>query len=169
MKQKSKAKAASAPRKARAEPAEIVSATEAARMIDVTPRRLRQLVDEGHISRADRGRYVTMDVVHGYIRFLRDPRRAGDDDGRARLLALKADAQEAQLTRNLDQCMNANDAEQTFADILQVYECELSKIRLGKSVAKAVRAQIQHSLRRARNDFAAAMTDIRSGRGYKPG
>src|SRR6266540_1040900 len=43
-----------------------------AKFIDLTPRRLRQLVDEGVVPREERGRYNPFAVMVAYIRFLRD-------------------------------------------------------------------------------------------------
>jgi len=52
-----------------------VPATAAAALIKVTPRRLQQLVKEGWITRAGRGGYSVVGVVHGYIDFLQDEAR----------------------------------------------------------------------------------------------
>lgn len=49
-----------------------ISATEAALLLGLSTRWLRQLGAEGWIERTDRGRYSLVAVVHGYIRFLRD-------------------------------------------------------------------------------------------------
>jgi phage terminase Nu1 subunit (DNA packaging protein) len=43
-----------------------------AKMIDVSPRRLRQLVQEGIVPKAERGRYNPFAVNLAYIRYLRD-------------------------------------------------------------------------------------------------
>jgi hypothetical protein len=46
-----------------------------AKFIDLTPRRLRQLVDEGVVPREERGCYNPFAVMVAYIRFLRDRRK----------------------------------------------------------------------------------------------
>jgi len=42
-----------------------------AKFLDLTPRRLRQLVAEGIIPKTDRGRYPLVGAVQGYIKYLR--------------------------------------------------------------------------------------------------
>lgn len=52
---------------------DIISAPEAAELLMLgSVRRVQQLADEGYIKRLARGKYSRMDVVHGYIRFLKD-------------------------------------------------------------------------------------------------
>lgn len=57
-----------------------------ARILDMSPRRVGQLVSEGVLSREERGRYNPLKNVVAYVRYLRDrkPDNAGDDDGTAR-------------------------------------------------------------------------------------
>lgn len=50
-----------------------------AKFIDVSPRRLQQLVQEGVVPKADRGRYSPIAVNLAYIRYLRD--RGSVSDG----------------------------------------------------------------------------------------
>lgn len=49
-----------------------------ARLLEVTPRRLNQLANEGRIPRPNNGRYPLVGTVQGYIRFLKSSRRYGD-------------------------------------------------------------------------------------------
>ncbi len=42
------------------------------KLLDLTPQRIRQLVNEGVIPRAERGRYELVPAVRGYIKYLRD-------------------------------------------------------------------------------------------------
>jgi len=77
-----------------------------AKLLDLTPRRIRQLVDEGVIQRAEKGRYELVSSVRGYIRYLRD-RAIGTDAladesaraSRARLIKAQAEAQEMENAR----------------------------------------------------------------------
>ena len=52
-----------------------ISAGQAARLLDLTHERLRQLAAEGFIPKAERGRYPLVGVVQGYIKFLNDEER----------------------------------------------------------------------------------------------
>ena len=47
----------------------------AAKLLMVTPEWIRRLSKDGWIPKADRGRYRVVDVVQGYIRFLKDEAR----------------------------------------------------------------------------------------------
>ncbi len=72
-----------------------------AKLLDISPRRIRQLVDEGVIPREERGRYALVPAVRGYIQFLRE--RAvnadvgSDELGRHRARKLKAEAEQAEM------------------------------------------------------------------------
>ena len=50
-----------------------------AKLLDLTPRRVQHLANEGVIPRAEKGRYELVSAVRGYIRYLRD--RAMGRDG----------------------------------------------------------------------------------------
>ena len=71
------------------------------KLLDLSPRRIRQLVDEGVIPREERGRYALVPAVRGYITFLRE--RAvnadvgSDELGRHRARKLKAEAEQAEM------------------------------------------------------------------------
>ena len=72
-----------------------------AKLLDLSPRRIQQLVTEGVIPRAERGRYALVPAVRGYINFLRE--RAvnadvgSDDIGRHRARKLKAEADQLEM------------------------------------------------------------------------
>lgn len=71
-----------------ADDAKSIDTATAAALIDVTPRRLQQLVGEGYVKSAGRGRWSLVNVVQGYIRSLRDANkraaaRADEDEMRA--------------------------------------------------------------------------------------
>src|SRR3972149_9929233 len=71
------------------------------KLLDLTPRRVQHLANEGVIPKAEKGRYELVPAVRGYIRYLRD-RAIGADAlpdesaraSRARLLKAQAEAQE---------------------------------------------------------------------------
>ena len=72
-----------------------------ARLLVITPRRLQQLTKEGHIPKAERGRYELVPVVQAYIRYLRDRSVKGDvsddDYGSHKTRLVKAQADSAEL------------------------------------------------------------------------
>jgi hypothetical protein len=72
-----------------------------AKFIDLTPRRLRQLVDEGVVPREERGRYNPFAVTVAYIRFLRDrvqsPDASDSEFFTVKLAKLKAEREQIEL------------------------------------------------------------------------
>jgi phage terminase Nu1 subunit (DNA packaging protein) len=72
-----------------------------AKFIDISPRRLQQLVQEGIIPKEDRGRYSPIAVNLAYIRYLRDrvqsPAQSGNELAAAKLAKLKAEREQIEL------------------------------------------------------------------------
>jgi hypothetical protein len=72
-----------------------------AKFIDVSPRRLRQLVQEGIVPKHERGRYNPIEVNLAYIRFLRDrantPEWSDSEMFAAKLGKLKAERAQIQI------------------------------------------------------------------------
>ena len=65
-----------------------------AKLLDLTPRRVQHLANEGVIPRAEKGRYELVPAVRGYIRYLRD-RSIGRDGEQSSDIA----SERARLTR----------------------------------------------------------------------
>lgn len=172
LKQKPKAKAAGAARKARAATSKVVSAAEAARMIDVTTRRLSQLVNEGWIERTSRGRYDVTSTVHGYLRFLREAqRRSTADEERARLVAAKANLIKARFEREVSRLIETDAVAEVNANIIRIFSEELASVPgcvADKSVQKTIRRRIEYLLTRLEQDLAAGLEGLRAGQGYRP-
>ena len=77
----------------------------AAKLLMVTPEWVRRLTKDGWIAKTERGRYRVVDVVQGYIRFLKDEaRRATKTASHTRLQEIRARKEElavAQTEREL--------------------------------------------------------------------
>ncbi len=79
---------------------DLISTEIAARLIQVTPRRVRQLAKEGWFKAKSRDRWAIVEVVQGYIRFLKATAKraaAGDNrlrDARAREIELRVARQD---------------------------------------------------------------------------
>jgi phage terminase Nu1 subunit (DNA packaging protein) len=72
----------------------------AAKLLMVTPEWVRRLTKDGWISKADRGRYRVVDVVQGYIRFLRDEaRRSSKSAAHSRLQDIRARKEELNIAQ----------------------------------------------------------------------
>ena len=86
-----------------------------AKLLDLTERRVNQLVKEGVLPRAARGRYELVPVVRAYISYLRD-KAVNTDVGvfdypahRARLTSAKADMAEMEREQMKDNLIPADD------------------------------------------------------------
>lgn len=78
-----------------------ISTATIAKLLDLSPRRIQQLVDEGVVPREQRGRFALIPAVRGYIHFLRE--RAvnasadADSIGRHRSRKLKEEADQLEM------------------------------------------------------------------------
>jgi phage terminase Nu1 subunit (DNA packaging protein) len=96
-----------------------------AKLLDLTPRRVFQLTNEGVIPRAERGRYELVPAVRGYIRYLKD-RAIGADAlpdeaaraSRARLVRAQAEAQEMENSRNRGEMLPRETVRSAWADMV---------------------------------------------------
>jgi hypothetical protein len=70
-----------------------------ARLLGISPRRIRQLTAAGVIPRSSRGRYPLVGSIQGYVRLLRDRALGGDvgDSARERLRRARAELAEHEL------------------------------------------------------------------------
>jgi phage terminase Nu1 subunit (DNA packaging protein) len=74
-----------------------------AKLLLISERRVQQLVAEGHLPKAERGRYELVPCVQAYVRYLRDRAVVSDGTGggddKARLAKAKADIAEMEAQR----------------------------------------------------------------------
>ena len=95
-----------------------------AKLLLLTERRVQQLAKEGHIPRAERGRYELVPAVQGYIRYLRDRAINGDvgPDGeasdKARLMKARADIAEMEAQRLSEELVPVQEVERAAADMV---------------------------------------------------
>jgi len=94
------------------------------KLLDLTPQRVNQLVREGIIPKADRGRYELVPVVQAYIRYLRDRAIKGDVHGddysahRTRLIKARADLLEMEQAQIAGKLIPAEDVENAWIEVL---------------------------------------------------
>lgn len=112
-----------------------ISGSEAAKLLMLeSERRIQQLAADGYIERAERGRYFTVSVIQGYIRFLKDTARNNTENA-------SANRQRDARTREIEQRM-------ALADHRLV---ELSEV-------ESVLDEVAGILRAGFNGFPAQMT-----------
>jgi hypothetical protein len=68
-----------------------------ARVLDITPRRVQQLAEEGWIPKANHGQYLLVPSVRGYLRYLKSGRTLKEEQ--FRLTQLKREALEVRLAK----------------------------------------------------------------------
>lgn len=96
------------------------------KLLDLTPQRVAQLVNEGVIPRKERGRYELVPVVRGYIHYLRqralkgDAKATGDDyaSHRARLTKARADMAEMEREQMGNRLIPVHDVERAWCDVV---------------------------------------------------
>jgi phage terminase Nu1 subunit (DNA packaging protein) len=97
------------------------------KLLDLTPRRVQILANEGVIPRAEKGRYELVPAVRGYIRYLRD-RAIGADAlpdesaraSRARLIKAQAEAQEMENAKVRGELLPREPLEQALGAVFGV-------------------------------------------------
>lgn len=105
-----------------------INAQQAGLLVGVSPRRIQQLSKQSWIPRADRGRYLVRDVVHGYIKFLDDRRDRGEASGSATaLLDAKAQRIEKQNARTAERLMHFDEFAEAANELLEVLTAEFAK------------------------------------------
>jgi phage terminase Nu1 subunit (DNA packaging protein) len=96
-----------------------------AKLLDLTPRRVQQLSNEGVIPKAERGRYELVPAVQGYIKYLKERSIRADTSGddynahRTRLTKTRADLAEMEKAQIQEQLIPAADVEKAWIDVSQ--------------------------------------------------
>lgn len=67
------------------------------KFLNITARRVQQLAAEGHIPRAERGKYHLVGAIRGYLKFLQERVDGRGDDERQKLTRLQAEDLELRL------------------------------------------------------------------------
>jgi hypothetical protein len=96
-----------------------------AKFIDVTPRHLRRMVQEGIIPKHERGRYSPIAVNLAYIRYLRDrvnaPEQSSTEFFAAKLAKIRAEKEEIDLSMEIKRGLRIpiEDAEEVTNHVFQ--------------------------------------------------
>lgn len=149
-----------------------------AKLLDLTPRRVNQLVDEGVFPKAGRGTFELVPVVKGYIKHLRDRIAAGNEsDGytehRARLTKARADMAELERAQIIASLVPADDIEAAWSAVTAAMRSRLlaipskvaPRLMAMKTVNEAqelIRAEIFGALEELANVRVEVSTPLRS-------
>jgi len=145
-----------------------VTAGQAARLLMLTPRRLRQLAADGHIPAAVKGRYPLAPTVRGYLAFLRESiERAAENNAGAGLASAKEKEIRLRLRQREAQLIDAEDAEAFHRFSSDLHRAKLAG--LGKAVsrdpilANLIDQQLASALDRFDARFAEAFPKLKRG------
>ncbi len=144
-----------------------VTASDAARLLMVTPRRLRQLAADGHVPAAEKGRYPLVSTVRGYLNFIKQgsKARAADNAGAA-LADAKRRETELRNSRTAATLIETSAVEHFFVDTLSTLRAEtVASIQcLDKRIAPLALAAANRAFNRAEEKVAEAINNLRHGR-----
>ena len=143
-----------------------------ARRLDLSERRVQQLTQEGIIPKAERGRYVLTDAVHGYIRFLRHKTLKADsqdtqtnvislDEARRRKLSAEAELAELQLESERKNLVAAEQVEKVWAEIvgsvrskMLAVPSNISPLVIGENKIPVVKEIIENAILEGLNELS---------------
>lgn len=144
-----------------------ITAGQAARLLMLTPRRLRQLAAGGHIPTAVGGRYPLASVIRGYLAFLKASIERSADNPGAGLASAKEREIRLRLAQREATLIDATDAEAFHSFSSSLYRKELAG--LGASVSRdpilagQIDAALNAALDRFDARFAEALPRLKTG------
>ncbi len=149
----------------------LVPAATICTLLNLTERRVQQLVDEGIIIRPERGRYDLVRSVRGYVEWLqtravKGDAEAADDVEKAKLRKLTAEAElaEQKSAQIKGELVAASDVEREWASIFRQLRSSILAIpsRMGAALPHLTKHDIEvldRGLRRALTDLGTAPRD----------
>mgnify|MGYP003154446415 CR=1 FL=1 len=147
-----------------------------ASLLDISERRVTQLVNEGIIPKTDRGRYELFPVVQGYIKFLRE-RKLGRavvslDEARQRKLAAEAEMAEIELAKARADVVRVGDVAKQWETILGdvrtrflALPTKLAPLVAVEDQQKTVEELIEDGINNALGQLAKGISDDARGDG----
>jgi hypothetical protein len=137
------------------------------KLLDLTPQRVNQLVREGIVPRAERGRYELVPVVQAYVRYLRDRAVKGDVHGddysahRTRLVKARADLMEIEKAQIEGQLIPSHDVESAWMEVFANCRAKILSIPtktaaevFGADSLPAVRGILKNAVNEALSELA---------------
>jgi len=149
-----------------------ISIPQAARLLAVTPARVRQLIAEGYIERTDRGRVLLVSAVQGYLRSWHASQTRAEDrhaDG-TRVRNARADEIELRVAAERERLMERADADASMQIVVDITKAELASLprRIGGTTADRRRAkELVEAVGRTIDISLARQTEnLRTGREF---
>lgn len=126
-----------------------VSVQQLSRLLDLTPSRIRQLVEAGAIPKVGRDRYPLVGAVQGYIKFLRDEdRRAAQAASAARLADARVEETNLRIAEKMRNLVPIEDHRAVLASVIRTVRDELAKVpdRVPAYVRERARIEAERSM-----------------------
>lgn len=140
----------------------------AAKLLMVTPEWVRRLTKDGWITKTDRGRYRVVDVVQGYIRFLKDEaRRSTKTASHNRLQDIRTRKEELAVAQTERELVPLVEAMTLVDEVAGVVVARVNAIpaRLTRNIEQ--REQLQREVDDALTEVADRIAKLR--RSYRSG
>ena len=140
----------------------------AAKLLMVTPEWVRRLTKDGWIAKTDRGRYRVVDVVQGYIRFLKDEaRRSSKTASLSRLQDIRTRKEELAVAQTERELVPLVEAMTLVDEVAGVVVARINAIpaRLTRNIEQ--REQLQREVDDALTEVADRIAKL--GRSYRSG
>lgn len=146
----------------------MVDAETAAKLLMMTPHRIRQLVSEGWIPKAARNAYPLVGLVQGYIRFLKDEqRRANKVQAESRVRDARAREIELRIAEREGRLIETAEALTTLDEILGQIRSDLSgapaRITRDLSLRGQIEVELDRVLDRAADHLQQKASALRAG------
>lgn len=146
-----------------------INSETAAKLIMCTREWLRRLVKDGWIKKLGKDRFRIVDVVQGYINYLKDEnRRTSKSAAQSRVQDARAKEIELRVGREQNQLIEIDDVEAFLSDTIGSFRSELSGLPAACTRDLALRETIEKQLNgtidRCRRKFEEAATAVRAGR-----
>ncbi len=140
------------------------------KLLDLTPQRINQLVREGIVPRAERGRYELVPVVQAYVKYLRERAVKGDVHGddysthRTRLVKARADLTEMEKAQMVGELIPAQDVQDAWVEVLG--NCRAKLLSIPTKTAPEVFAadtlvEVKAILKQSVNEALAELANVR--------
>jgi len=146
-----------------------ISVQQLSRLLEITPTRIRQLVNEGAIPRVGRDRYPLVGAVQGYIKWLDDDaRRQAKVASAVRLAEQRAQVIEQKIAERMRGLIPAEDHREVLASLVRVVRTELERVpdQLPSHIREKARVEINRSLAVIAKAAATAQKSAELGKDF---
>ncbi len=141
----------------------IASAGDVSELLEITPRRLRQLAQEGIVPKAERARYPLAACIRGYINYLQQLKMGTDERSQeaTRLTSVRADSYELELQLKRKQLYHREVVDEALfkacTQLTAMLDGSASRIASQLGGGAALRKRLIDEFHEIRTQFAASL------------